>query len=283
MQDTFGKIPGGADDATVRRYARAYIMMILGTQLFGDKSNTSLHIRWLPYVARLEDIGWYSWGSVALPWLYRCMCRVANKNIVKLAGPLQLLQSWIFWQFPSFRPVGYDTFGWHLASRWSGYNPTASEKGPRVAHWRLRIDLLQASDMSYSSHDVVLVVHPEMLKPRHTTLWRSVTALIYFAVKEWHQVDQILPQFGRVQPLPRPALNIDFLMAKNGRGGDRWFPYSLPFWHLHWTSRADHVLPFNVVPNLKLRWSSNILCVSGTEHNTFARISLLSHGIQAQI
>ncbi|RYR01883.1 hypothetical protein Ahy_B06g080745 [Arachis hypogaea] len=60
------------------------------------------------------------------------MCRVANRHVVKLAGPLQLLQSWIFWRFPRFRPAGYETFSWPLASRWSGYNPSGSEKGPRV-------------------------------------------------------------------------------------------------------------------------------------------------------
>ncbi|RYR74706.1 hypothetical protein Ahy_A02g009427 [Arachis hypogaea] len=45
MQETFGEIPHGADDATIRRYARAYIMMLLGTQLFRDKFGTRLHIR----------------------------------------------------------------------------------------------------------------------------------------------------------------------------------------------------------------------------------------------
>ncbi|RYR51972.1 hypothetical protein Ahy_A06g026908 [Arachis hypogaea] len=164
MQETFGEIPHGAYDATVRRYARAYIMILLGTQLFGDKSETRLHIRWLPYVVRLEDMGGYCWDSAALSWLYRCMCRVANRNVVKLAGPLQLLQSWIF-----------------------------------------------------CALEVVQVVHPEILEPRHTSLWRSVTALIYFVVIEWHQVDRLLPQFGGVQPLPRSTLNIDFLMEKDDR------------------------------------------------------------------
>ncbi|RYQ85911.1 hypothetical protein Ahy_B10g105550 [Arachis hypogaea] len=205
MQETFGEIPDGADDATIQRYARAYIMMLLGTQLFEDKSGTRLHIRWLPYVARLEDMG----GTV---------------------GDQLLCHGYT---------AGYDIVRWPLASRWSGYNPTASERGPRAAHWRLRIDLLQAGD----------VVHPEILEPRHMALWRSVTSLIYLAVIEWHQVDQVLPQFGGVQPLPRSALNIDFLMAKDGRGGDRWFPYTLQFWHLHWDSRVDHVLRFDVVPN----------------------------------
>ncbi|XP_015950987.1 serine/threonine-protein phosphatase 7 long form homolog [Arachis duranensis] len=194
FHETFGECPEGADEETVRRFARAYIMMLLGTQLFTDKSGNRIHIRWLPYVARLEEMGGYSWGSAALAWLYRCMCRVANRHIVKLAGPLQLLQSWIFWRFSRFRPDGFDLFSWPLAS---------------------------------STPEVVQVVHPEVLESRHTALWRSVTSLIYFAVVEWHQVDRVLPQFGGVQARPRPALNIDFLMLKDGRGGDRWFSSQL--------------------------------------------------------
>ncbi|QHO26863.1 uncharacterized protein DS421_7g203130 [Arachis hypogaea] len=229
FQETFGECPEDADDETVRR---------------------ELDSRWIPYVARLEELGTYSWGSAALAWLYRCMCRVANRHVVKLAGPLQLLQSWIFWRFPRFRPAGYDESSWPLASRWSGYNPSGSEKGPRVQMWRTRIDRLQDGEflwMPYGTPDVLQVVHPEVLEPRHMALWRSVTALIYFAVIEWHQIDRVLPQFGGVQPIPHPALNIDFLMSKDGRGGDRWFPSTLQRWHLLWDSRQDSVLRFDVV------------------------------------
>ncbi|RYR05117.1 hypothetical protein Ahy_B06g084971 isoform G [Arachis hypogaea] len=206
FQETFGECPEDADDDTVRRYVRAYIMMLLGTQLFADKSGNRIHIRWLPYVARLEELGAYSWGSAALAWLYQCMCRVANRHVVKLAGPLQLLQSWIFWRFPQFRPAGYETFSWPLASRWAGYNPSGNEKGPRFI-W-----------MPYSSPDVLQVLHPEVLEPRHMAVWRSVTALIYFAVIEWHQIDRVLPQFGGVQK-----------------------------WHAYWDARQDSVLRFDVV------------------------------------
>ncbi|RYR37592.1 hypothetical protein Ahy_A09g042466 [Arachis hypogaea] len=114
----FGELTERVDEPTVRRYARAYIMILLGTQLFADKSSNRIHIRWLPYVARLEDMDGYSWGSASLSWLYRCMCRVANRHVSKLVEPLQLLQSWIFWRFPKFRPAGYDTSSWPLASRY---------------------------------------------------------------------------------------------------------------------------------------------------------------------
>ncbi|XP_025652861.1 protein MAINTENANCE OF MERISTEMS-like [Arachis hypogaea] len=200
FQETFGECPAGADEETVRRFA-----------------------------PRLEEMDTYSCGSAALAWLYRCMCRVANRHVVKLAGPLQLLQSWIFWRFPRFRPARYDTCSWPLASRWSGYNPSGSEKGPRVQMWRLRIDMLQPRDMPYSSPEVLQVVHPEVLEPRHTAMWRSMTSLIYFAMIEWHQIDRVLPQFGGVQPRPQPTLNIDFLMSKDGQDGDRWFPSTLQF------------------------------------------------------
>ncbi|RYR67531.1 hypothetical protein Ahy_A03g013936 [Arachis hypogaea] len=68
FQETFAECPDGADEETVRRFTRAYIMMLLGTQLFADKSGNRIHIRWLPYVARLEEMGRYSWGSAALAW-----------------------------------------------------------------------------------------------------------------------------------------------------------------------------------------------------------------------
>ncbi|RYQ85642.1 hypothetical protein Ahy_B10g105218 isoform A [Arachis hypogaea] len=56
---TFGELPNGADEATVRRYVWSY-MMLLETQLFGDKSGTRIHFRWLSYIARIEDMGGYS-------------------------------------------------------------------------------------------------------------------------------------------------------------------------------------------------------------------------------
>ncbi|RYR14670.1 hypothetical protein Ahy_B04g071338 isoform A [Arachis hypogaea] len=115
----FRELFADASEETVRIYVRAYILMLLSSQLFADKNANRVHLRWLPYLASMDDLGRYSWGTAALAWLYRCLCRGTNRNVVNLAGPLQLLQSWIFWRFPSLRPSGFDVFGFPLASRYS--------------------------------------------------------------------------------------------------------------------------------------------------------------------
>ncbi|RYR05730.1 hypothetical protein Ahy_B06g085554 isoform F [Arachis hypogaea] len=214
FHERFRVLPADATDDIVRIYARAYIMMLLSSQLFADKNANRVHLRWLPYVASLDDLGRYSWGSAVLAWLYRCLCRGTNRNVVNLAGPLQLLQSWIFWRFPCLRPSDFNRFGFPLAS---------------------------------SSPDVLAVVHPEILLDEHRRLWTAVTSLIYFVAIEWHQVDRVMPQFGGVQHLPHLALNIDWLHAKDGRGGDRWFPSYYREWHEHWQDRHATVLPVDRV------------------------------------
>ncbi|XP_016165240.1 serine/threonine-protein phosphatase 7 long form homolog [Arachis ipaensis] len=140
FHERFRVLPQDAIEDTVRICARAYIMMLLSTQLFGDKSANWVHIWWLSFVANLDDIGSYSWGSAALAWLYRCMCRVANRNVTNLAGPLQLLQSWIFWRFLSLRPSG-----------WVAYLPPNDGKEQRVINYRLALDQLTARDVSIIS------------------------------------------------------------------------------------------------------------------------------------
>ncbi|RYR60675.1 hypothetical protein Ahy_A04g017731 [Arachis hypogaea] len=95
---------------------------------------------------------------------------------------------------------------------------------------------------SYSSAEVSAVIHPEILADEHRKLWTAVTSLIYFAAIEWHQVDRVLPQFGGLQHLPEPALNIDWLHAKDGRGGDKWFPTYYQEWHQHWKNRLHSVI-----------------------------------------
>ncbi|RYR19828.1 hypothetical protein Ahy_B03g064723 isoform B [Arachis hypogaea] len=200
----FRVLPADASEETVRIYARAYIMMLLSTQLFMDKSANRVHLRWLPFVARLDDMG-----------------------------------------------------------RWATYLPSSDGKERRIIHYRLALDRLTHRDVSilfffvvyqivwepYGSLDVLAVIHLEILTEEHSRLWRAVTSLIYSAVIEWHQVDSVFPQLGGVQHLPEPALNIEYLHSKDGRGGDRWFPTYYRTWHQHWDERVCSVLSVHRVPD----------------------------------
>ncbi|RYR24173.1 hypothetical protein Ahy_B02g057680 [Arachis hypogaea] len=208
----FRALPPNASEATVQIYARGYIMMLLSMALFADKFGVRVHLRWLLYVADLDGLGKYNWSSTTLSWLYRCLCRVGNQNVKNLAGPLALLQSWIFWRFPT---LGLEfSANCYASARWGRFLPMSDEKGPRVIATRHRLDMLSENDfiwMLYNDLEVIQVVHPDILRPEHTLLWKSTIALIYFAVIEWHQL-------GRIQYIPNPAINIDFLLSKDGRG-----------------------------------------------------------------
>ncbi|XP_072084341.1 serine/threonine-protein phosphatase 7 long form homolog [Arachis hypogaea] len=218
FHERFRVLPADASKETVRIYARAYIMMLLSTQLFMDKSANRVHLHWLSFVARLDDMGSYSWGAAALAWLYRCMCRVTNRNVTNLAEPLQLLQSWIFWRFPTLRPQGFDAFSFPLASRWARYLPTSDGKEQWIIQYRLALDRLTHQDI----------------------VWEPYGSL---------DVDRVFPQLGGVQHLPEPALNIEYLHSKDGRGGDRWFPTYYRTWHHHWDERVRSMLSVQRVPD----------------------------------
>ncbi|RYQ91735.1 hypothetical protein Ahy_B09g097749 isoform D [Arachis hypogaea] len=201
FHERFRVLPADASKETVRIYARAYILMLLTSQLFADKNANRVHLRWLPYLALMDDLDRYSWGSTALAW-------------------------------------------------WATYLPRNDAGNQRVVSARLSLDRLRFCDFvwePYSSPKVDAVGHPEILVDEYHRLWTAVTSLIYFAVIEWHQVDRVVSQFGGVQHLPQLALNIDWLHAKDGRGGDRWFPKYYQEWHFHWENRVDSVIPIGRV------------------------------------
>ncbi|RYQ93060.1 hypothetical protein Ahy_B09g099320 [Arachis hypogaea] len=246
FHERFRVLPQDATEDTVQIYARAYIMMLLSTQLFGDKSANRVHIRWLPFVARLDEMGSYSWASAALAWLYRCMCRVANRNVTNLAGPLQLL-----YRYSRQLPFQF----LFLRLKWATYLPISDFREERVIQCRLLLDRLGDRDIvwePYAALEVLAVVHPEILAEEHSRLWRACTCLIYFAV------DRVLPQLSGVQHVPDTASNIDWLHAKDGRDGDRWFSSYYQVWHLSWQNRVDAVLSVPWVANPRL--SAEFLC-----------------------
>lgn len=92
-RDNFGDgPPPNATKHVVRMYARAYILTLVGTVLFLDKSGTHVQLSVLFLLRDLEEVGTFSWDSFVLACLYRELCRATRPNINKISGPLILLQ-----------------------------------------------------------------------------------------------------------------------------------------------------------------------------------------------
>lgn len=90
----FSQLPAGADDITVQRYSRAYILALLGSILFADKSGDSVSLFYLPILRDLDAASAYSWASATLAFLYRQLCRASRRGAREMGGPLVLLQLW---------------------------------------------------------------------------------------------------------------------------------------------------------------------------------------------
>ncbi|MED6107750.1 hypothetical protein PIB30_017016 [Stylosanthes scabra] len=99
--------------------------------------------------------------------------------------------------------------------------------------------------LPYPTLEVEAVLDQGILQEEHRALWCSIVPLIYFGTIEWHRVDPVIPQFGGAQNRPHPALNIDFLHAKDERRSDQWFPHTFQRWHALWATRFQQV--FEVV------------------------------------
>ncbi|RVX13526.1 Serine/threonine-protein phosphatase 7 long form-like [Vitis vinifera] len=72
LHEQFSHPPAGVDDVILQRYARAFILALLGRALFTDKTDTH--------------------GSAVLAYLYRELCRASLDSATEISGPITLLQ-----------------------------------------------------------------------------------------------------------------------------------------------------------------------------------------------
>ncbi|MED6187868.1 hypothetical protein PIB30_080584, partial [Stylosanthes scabra] len=217
LRSTFGVLPEHPTDEMVLTHARAYIWMLLSVCLFGDKTGARAYVRWLPFLLRIDDLDGRVVGSAA------------ELDFLAVSPP---------------SPPDFNDIEWPLASRWTRFLPSLDEKDPRLQRLRRQLDLMPFSEficLPYWTLEVEAVLDPCILQEEHRALWCSIVLLIYYGTIEWHQVDQVIPQFGGVQNHPHRALNIDFLHAKNGRGSDQWFPQTFQRWYALWANRYDFI------------------------------------------
>ncbi|RVW88638.1 Serine/threonine-protein phosphatase 7 long form-like [Vitis vinifera] len=104
LREQFSYPPAGVDDVILQRYARAFILALLGGALFADKTGTHVQLCYLPLLRDFTEISHYSWGSAVLAYLYRELCRASLDSATEISGPITLLQLWSWERLHVGRP-----------------------------------------------------------------------------------------------------------------------------------------------------------------------------------
>ncbi|KAL9685786.1 hypothetical protein QQ045_023239 [Rhodiola kirilowii] len=82
------------DEETLKKYAWAYLLNLIGSTLFSDKSGKTIPLYFLPLLEDLDRVRNYIWGSDVLACLYSNMCGACTIGHSHLAGVPLIIQFW---------------------------------------------------------------------------------------------------------------------------------------------------------------------------------------------
>lgn len=83
--------PRYATGIVLREYAWAYMLALVRSILFLDKSGSHVGLFMLPLLRDLQVVGSFSWGSVVLACLYRELCCATPPSSNQIVEPFILL------------------------------------------------------------------------------------------------------------------------------------------------------------------------------------------------
>ncbi|KAL3821144.1 hypothetical protein ACJIZ3_007049 [Penstemon smallii] len=258
LQERFKTLPDGASEDTVKFYARAYILQLLGGQLLSDMSNNKVKLMYLPLLRDFEASGRLSWGSAVLSCLYRALCRATKPETSDICGPLVLLQIWAWERVPFIRPGRLSprqqsppdiVAGEHhlpaapYGSRWNVGFKLESVGTHVLVLYRDQIDNMKDDQFIWEPYPVdVLASLPEYCLSGQR-IWQTVSPLICFDVVEFYHPDRVLRQFGQQQNIPAICDTIPdiHLTDRRGRQNYDWAHHHRQFVDM-WTDRHARII-----------------------------------------
>ncbi|XP_031266373.1 serine/threonine-protein phosphatase 7 long form homolog isoform X2 [Pistacia vera] len=272
LRGHFQHLPLDADAVTMRCYARAYILGLLGS-LFADKSGSDVQLIFLPLLRDFKYARKFSWGSAVLAYLYRELCRASKKGASEISGPLMLLQLWAWERLHIGRPerfvaqeqdpvipdgevvknkvqvsgvemVNQETLAADpLGCRWR--SPVIRRDNPQRAliFYRDQLDQQTYDQMIWQPYMSELLVSPADVCVRDQHVWRTIAPLICFDIVEWHRPDRVLRQFGLKQGIPMQCDTEVKIHAidRRGRHHYNWKAYHQQYIKL-WASQEKSIV-----------------------------------------
>ncbi|KAL4288362.1 hypothetical protein AHAS_Ahas19G0278600 [Arachis hypogaea] len=107
---------------------------------------------------------------------------------------------------------------------WVQYRPDKARGESRLRHYRRilnGIGMLNVEWTPYADPQLIGLVPPARAEAEAAVVY----PLLCFPIVEWHQVDQVVRQFGGLQQIPTRPLSIDEMHRLDGRFGQgEWFP-----------------------------------------------------------
>ncbi|XP_057248236.1 protein MAINTENANCE OF MERISTEMS-like [Beta vulgaris subsp. vulgaris] len=176
--------------------ARGFLVTLLGSTIFIDKTVDRTSTLLFPLVRDLVSVKSYSWASAALAYLYRELGKATRAETKQLAGSSTLLEVWIYEHFPMFRPMTNSNYlpGEHpRAMKWDAQTPTPILLSTLQQH-RWRLDDMTAQEVIWVPYGIN-VVHNLPLSLYHG-------CIRYASIIEPYMPDRVLRQFGYVQTRP---------------------------------------------------------------------------------
>jgi len=95
-----GPLAVDATNEVVQQHARYHILVWLGSIMFMDKLANWVLVMPLQFLNPISDAKRYSWGSGALAWLYRHLCKASETKVKQFGEALILVQLWAYLRFP---------------------------------------------------------------------------------------------------------------------------------------------------------------------------------------
>ena len=81
-----------ADEVTLKRSARGFILALMGSFLFADKKGVHVHLFFLPLLRDLTHTATYSWGGAVLAHTYRKLCIASLDRKRGISSCITLIQ-----------------------------------------------------------------------------------------------------------------------------------------------------------------------------------------------
>ncbi|XP_050877992.1 protein MAIN-LIKE 1 [Lathyrus oleraceus] len=227
---------------------RAYLLMLVGSTIFADKTFTLVEARYLLLFRDLDGCSGYSWGAAALVTLYRYLGDASMYSCKQLGGYPTLLQCWIHEYFPT------------VGKRGENWNPAGNYGLPRAMRWSYRQGVLKVDDLRPILDE--LTPTDVIWRPfEDHRAWRVFDEIcLYRGCLKWGETvvpylpDRCLRQFGYRQYVPSPPL--DCMMATDidvdwisyhqsvvdviGSSSVATTPSEVVYGYLEWYYRVSH-------------------------------------------